>query len=275
VKIEKEENPLFNSQSRGTVTDGNKITTGNGRGILMKKLLLFSVLFVMVVCFAPGHVFGQSGWTGNVNVFYGLKTINDDWTVTSSDMGYSGEDFILEVSDTSEFGLNADLGKKSWPVTIFFGIYMAEGDDSWSGTDDGLVYADDSFYDATFAVGAKLEVEIREIRIGAKKSFHVNKLPKLSPYIAGGLVQAEAEGKVSYNVAIEATEIDFSDSYNGSNSVDDSAIGFWVGGGVSYQVFRQFTIGAEISFSSAEMDFKGVDIESGGMHYGMFAGYHW
>lgn len=241
----------------------------------MKKLLLVSALFVMVVCFASGQAFGQSEWTGNINLFYGFKMITDDWTVTGGDLGYGGEDFTLEVSDTNEFGLNADFGKKSWPVTILIGIYLADGDDGWSGTDDGYVYVDDSFYDATFAVGTKLEAEIMEIRIGAKKSFALSKLPKLSPYIAGGLVQTTAEGKVSYSVAMEAPDIDLSDSYGGSDSVDDSALGFWVGGGVSYQVFRQFTLGAEVSYSSAEVDFRGSDIESGGIHYGMFVGYHW
>lgn len=241
----------------------------------MKKLLMVSALFVMVVCFASGQAFGQSEWTGNVNVFYGVKKINDDWTVAGGDMGYGGEDFTLEVSSTSELGINTDFGKKGWPVNISIGIYMADGDDGWSGTDDRLIYVDDSYYDTTFAVQTELKAEIREIRIGAKKSFTVSKLPKFSPYIACGLVQAEAEAEVSYSVEMEASEIDLSDSYGGSDSVDDSAIGFWLGGGVSYQVFRQVTIGAEISYSSAEVDLRGVDIESGGIHYGMFVGYHW
>ena len=241
----------------------------------MKKLRLVSALFVIVVCFASEQAFGQSEWTGNVNVLYGVKNINDDWTVAGSDLGYGGDDFTLEVSGTSEFGINADFGKTNWPVNILIGIYMADGDDSWSGSDVRAIYVDDSFYDATFAVQTKLKAETREIRIGAKRSFTVGKLPKFSPYVACGLVLAEAEAKVSYSVAMEAPEIDLSDSNGGSDSVDDSAMGFWLGGGVSFQVFRQFTVGAEISYSSAEVDLRGVDIESGGIHYGMFVGYHW
>jgi hypothetical protein len=108
----------------------------------MKRAFVVSVLIVLAICFVSGQALAKSAWTGNINFYYGLKSIeSDDWSIPFENV--SDEIVTLEVSDTDEFGINMDLGQKSWPVTIVVGFYMAEGDDSYSYAPDNVTVTSD------------------------------------------------------------------------------------------------------------------------------------
>lgn len=240
----------------------------------MKRAFVVYVLFVMAICFVSGQALAQNAWTGNINLFYGLKSIeSDDWSIPFENI--SDEIVILEVSDAKELGISMDFGKKSWPVTIVAGFYMSEGDDSYSYSPDNVTVSSDgvTFYDATFTENEKFEVSTQEFRIGVKKTFKAS--PTVFPYIMVGLAQIEAEGKASYSYQVEVPDLNVTDSYSESYSESDSVVGFWLGGGIYYQFKNKFNLGVEVSYSSGEVSIDDTDLEAGGVHYGLFVGYHW
>jgi hypothetical protein len=59
------------------------------------------------------------------------------------------------------------------------------------------------------------------------------------------------------------------------NSCPDTVIGTWVGGGLYYAATKQFNIGLDLRYSKGEVTLFDEDLEAGGFHTGISAGYHW
>ena len=59
------------------------------------------------------------------------------------------------------------------------------------------------------------------------------------------------------------------------NSDDDSAMGFWIGGGVYWALTKNFNLGLELKSSYAEVTIFDDDVNAGGGHFGLLIGYHW
>lgn len=145
------------------------------------------------------------------------------------------EDEWEPAEEQTEFGIEVDFRQKSWPVNIAIDLLGAAGEGDLGGID--------------------FESKTSELNIGVRKIW--DKTPHVRPFIGGGIsfITGEFEGL--------------------SLSEDDSAVGFWIGGGVYWTLGEHFNLGLELKFSSAEITIFDVDVNAGGGHFGLLIGYHW
>ena len=181
------------------------------------------VTFLVIACFlfSIPKLAICADWTGNLNVLLGSKVLDEDqWE---------------PADEQSEFGIEVDFKKQSWPVSIAIDFLSASG--------EGTLW------------GIKAESETSELNVGVRKIW--DKSPHVRPFIGGGI--AFITGEFS---AFGLSE-------------DDSATGFWIGGGVYWTLAEHFNIGLEAKSSSANVTLFGVEADAGGGHFGVLAGFHW
>ena len=176
-----------------------------------------------------------NGWTGNVSVFLGYKNLN--------------EDDWKPVDDQAEIGFLLDFRPKNWPVNI------------------AIDYLDSSRYKLQDIPSPITSVDgsTREINIGIRKIFEIS--PTVHPYIGGGVAYIHGEFEINQ----------FSVS---TSSDDDAGTGIWVDAGVYWFIDRFWNLGwwhlgVDLRYSKAEITLFGTDVEAGGFHAGLLAGFHW
>jgi opacity protein-like surface antigen len=142
------------------------------------------------------------------------------------------------VENHGELGLKLDFRQQTWPVNIAIDFLYSFGEDD--------------------LLGINLEGETFEINFGVRKIWDQD--PLVRPFIGGGisLIGAKLEGS----------------AFGGSVSDDDTAVGFWIDGGVYWALTESFNLGLELGFSKAEVTLFNVDGEAGGIHLGALMGYH-
>ena len=145
------------------------------------------------------------------------------------------------TDEHTEFGILVDFQPRGWPLSIAFEGLRSE-DEQWVTINGQSV---------------KLTHETTEFAFGVKKYFDTKS--GFYPFVGGGLVLIDLDGKAAIG------NISVSDS--------DSGFGFWLGGGAIY-VFRNFSIGAYLRYSAAEVSFSSSDVEAGGVHALGMAGVH-
>ncbi|MFC1769655.1 hypothetical protein ACFLZI_01205 [Nitrospirota bacterium] len=119
----------------------------------MKKIIL---LLVMLSFLAPGAVFAETDWTGNINFFLGTKSLKRaDWD---------------PVEEQVEAGIEIAFGKRTWPVMVAFDFMS-------SSRSEGI-----------FGLGK--EGETSEMNIGIRKSFNVD---NMHPFVGAGLSNMHGE----------------------------------------------------------------------------------
>jgi hypothetical protein len=107
----------------------------------------------------------QDGWTGNINVFFGAKTLDqEDWA---------------PVDEHTEVGIDADFRPNSWPVNIAVDYLFSESDSE-------LLF--DPFLGVT-----EFKAETSELNIGIRKIW--DRLPYARPFLGGGLSFIRGEFK--------------------------------------------------------------------------------
>ncbi|MFZ5562708.1 MAG: hypothetical protein ACOZBW_01545 [Thermodesulfobacteriota bacterium] len=153
------------------------------------------------------------------------------------------EDEWEPAHEQSEMGVEIDFRQKEWPISIAIDLMGAY--------DDGYIMTPGSFILA--------ESRTSEFNVGLRKIW--DQFPHVRPFIGGGLslITAEAEA-TTYGLRISET---------------DRSMGFWVGGGVYWTLNEHFNIGMELKSSWADVTLMGVDVNAGGGHFGLLAGYHW
>lgn len=147
------------------------------------------------------------------------------------------EDEWEPTEEQTEFGVEIDFRQKDWPVNIAIDISGASGEGSIGIFD--------------------YESRTSELNIGVRKIW--DKSPQVRPFIGGG-------------ISFISGEFEWSSL---GTSEDDSAMGFWVGGGVYWALTEHFNLGLELKVSSAEITLAGLDVNAGGGHFGLLIGYHW
>ncbi len=118
------------------------------------------IMLLVIGFFVPTG--SQAGdWTGNVNAFLGLKTLDDDW--------------LEEFQEQTEGGILFDIQKVEWPVSIVVESMYSMGEDVVQGYD--------------------IEVATTELLLGAGKTWTPN--ATIRPYVRAGINFASAEQKTS------------------------------------------------------------------------------
>lgn len=190
----------------------------------VSRIVLFVICSAAVMMFAAGTAFSQEGaWKGNVNFFLGGKTLDsDDWG---------------SLDNQGEYGIEMDLRKTTWPVSVALDILASADED------------DDT-------PGLKNEALTSEIDLGIRKIWDNRKYFRSS--IGGGVGAISAEVK-------QTTAFGKSDD-------NDTGVGFWVSGSLYWTFWNVMNLGVEARYSSANVELWGVDAKAGGDHYGIILG---
>lgn len=147
----------------------------------------------------------------------------------------------------TEYGVGLDVGGATWPVHVEVAYLSASDDQDISGYDPDLG-----------DVSADAEACTTELRLGAKyiwDSFEI-----IRPYVAAGIASIKGEVEV--------------DVYGFSESMDDSAVGLYLTGGLYWTIAEHFNVGAEAGYSFANIDLSGYEVDAGGLHALALIGYH-
>ncbi|NOZ67966.1 MAG: porin family protein [Deferribacteres bacterium] len=149
------------------------------------------------------------------------------------------EDDWNPLDEQTEIGIGVDFKQDDWPVSGTIGYLFSSDDDNVMGVD--------------------IEGNTSELYFGVRKIWELPSLVR--PFVGGGLalVNAKLEAAAS---GVKVTD-------------DDSGIGIWIGGGAYLVLSGNFNIGVEFRYSRAEVTLFNTDVEAGGLHYGVTAGYHW
>ena len=217
-------------------------------------------------------------YKGQFGLFIGQK---------SMDLDVSGD--ADGVEDQQEFGFSFSFGDVEWPVMFAVDVLFSEGDDDFLADSYSFVYVGPYFdYTVTYDYTADYTFETMEIDIGVRKFWREDK--KFVPYVGGGLALITLEGnvKVRTSVDFEGTPVPESGSSVDLIDDEDTALGYWVNGGVLWRFNSSWEVGADFRYSDAEaklntgqgfFNLTGVidqiDTDAGGFHAGIYAGYHW
>ena len=118
----------------------------------MKKTMLLGITFLYVL--APALAYSDSSsdpsaWTGNLNLFFGFKYLDEiEWAPTD---------------DQVEYGIEFDFRRRTWPISIAV--------DFLYGSDDGE------------AQGTKFESKTSELNLGVRKIW--KGVPPVHTFIGG------------------------------------------------------------------------------------------
>jgi len=135
-------------------------------------------------------------------------------------------------------GVLFDIKKDSWPVSIVLDLTDTGGKQKHDGMED---------------LG-----HTTELSFGIRKIF-IKQDSKIQPYVGGGVssIYAEQEFEMSGTTTKE----------------DENNVGIWLGAGLYYQVKPKFVIGLDVRYSDAEATLFDEDLEAGGIHTGLTAGF--
>jgi len=158
------------------------------------------------------------------------------------------EDDWEPLDEQDEYGILLDFKQESWPISI--AIDLLASSDEQTGTYYIYGYG---------TVAATLEGETSEFNFGIRKIW--DNSPTIRPYIGAGIAMVSAEIKAS--------------SWWYTASDDDTATGFWFGGGLYVTLAEHFNLGLDLRQSKAEVTLFDVEGEAGGTHAGLSIGYHW
>lgn len=141
--------------------------------------------------------------------------------------------------EQAAFGVLLDFKQETWPISIAIDILGS--------------------LDRETELGIEVDGSTSEFDIGIRKIWEVSG-STIRPFIGGGLAFITA--KFETNTPVK-------------ESVDDSATGIWLNGGVYWTLGQHFNLGLQARYSKAEVTLFDVDGEAGGTHAGIMLGYHW
>jgi len=167
----------------------------------------------------------------------GILTINSAYAANNVSLFYGSKSLDdvswQPVEDQQEIGFMLDFQFSDLPLSVAFD-YLA--------SDDTGVFEGDTY-----------KGETTELHLGIRQ--YIDEGKTLVPYIGGGV--AAVEGKYSGRGRLER----------------DEATGIWVGIGFNWMLSKEFHIGADFRFSSAELTLFNKEVDGGGVHLGATAGF--
>lgn len=151
-----------------------------------------------------------------------------------------------DIQEQDMLGLMMDWGGEGWPVNIALDIVDSSKD------------SDENEFD--------VNVDGSTLAIDGGVRWYFVKGKAFEPYLGGGLSYISAE----VDTDGDSNDIEF----------DDSAVGYWVNGGIKWVLGERFNLGGDIRWEKAELDVEDdlgdpQDIEAGGLGYAVLLGYRW
>lgn len=239
------------------------------------RALLVSLAAALLLSAVPA----MAEMKGEVNLFLGMKNVKDsDFERIEFLPPEEFPDSTLDVSSMTEYGVGVSFGGVDWPVMIAVDVFMASEDDAY----DFQV----SEYYGDYDFSLKAELETTELHLGVRKFWTNN--DKFHPYVGAGLAWIDADADLALwgpdVLPLRQTSTEWF-----SEGASDSAMGFWLGGGVMWRITPKISLGLDLRYSDASVDFvfegdslPDAQVEDdtwkadvGGMHYGLLFGFRW
>jgi hypothetical protein len=153
------------------------------------------------------------------------------------------------VRDQGESGLAFSVGAEGWPVWIAI--------DYLSGLDEDHELTGLGIFAPLFGQPISetvAESKTRELDIGIRKIWGRR---NVQPYLGGGLALVKGEIHI------------------GNLALDDSTTGMWFNAGLMFALGEHFRLGLDLRVSRGEISLRSRDLEAGGEHLGVSAGWAW
>lgn len=150
-----------------------------------------------------------------------------------------------EEQHHAQVGVIADFRMKNWPVSI---------------AADVLVSSEKN--DARKSDGSKktLYAGVNTTYLGLRKIWQLNDT-SFHPYLGGGLAFTHAYKETLKN--------------NKKEDETDDGVGGWIGTGVYWRFTDHWNLGFDLRYTNADVTLSDRSVDTGGMRYGLSAGYHW
>jgi len=200
-----------------------------------------------MLALVPGLLATPALAAGDVNLFYGQKQLSES---RLEDAGVEGQ---------TEFGIQLSLDF-DWPVALAIDVLSSTGDNTID-------------VPAAYVVQYTTDVSTLEFDVGVRKFWREG----IRPYVGGGFgwMQLDAKQSVfrSFGPQLTATDVLVDDS--------DSGFGYWLDTGFIFTMKSGFNVGVDLRYSDASATVQpngtseSLDLDSGGMHYGILLGYRW
>jgi len=237
------------------------------------RLLLILIMALLLV--STGSAMAEM--KGEVNLFLGMKNVTDsdfeNIEIIPLDLFPNS---TLDVSSMTEYGIGASFGGVDWPVMIAVDVLMASEDDAYNFQ----YYGDYDFK-------LKAELETMEVDLGVRKFW--TKHEKFHPYVGGGVAWIDADAEMALFGPAEIATRQATQELFGQ-CASDSGVGYWLGGGALWRITSMFSLGLDLRYSDASVDFvfEGDEMlpdrqvvegswkaDVGGLHYGLQFGFRW
>lgn len=146
--------------------------------------------------------------------------------------------------DQTGAGLITDFSFDNWPVSIAVDIFLSASDYEKNDSTNKI----------------EIDAYTSEIHLGLRKIWAIPG-SRFSPYAGAGLAYINGRQE--------------QDDTFGSHDENDSAPGGWFGAGIYWRPTDKLNVGLDVRYSQAEITLFDQDLKSGGIHSGLFIGYHW
>ena len=204
------------------------------------------LLFIGSLSAIPGAAMAASA--GDITLFFGQRDLED-------------KDFIkpLDLDKQFAFGLGFTSGSTDLPIFFDAGLHGSTDDSSFSFADQG------DGVSGTF----KFDMTLSEIYAGALLAPMHGQV--VSPYLGVGATFIRAKLEVDADLVGEES---------GSDSADDTSMGFYVRTGLNFTIGSSFMLGADVryvggtklKFDDGEDELK---FDADYLQYGLTIGYRW
>lgn len=188
------------------------------------------------------------GVQGEVSAFFGLNALDED-RLDDAGVGTTGE---VGIRSSIDFG---------GPVVLALDLLRSSDDAT-----RGISTSNPLFIDT--------DVETIEFDVGIRTSFARGR--SWRPYIGTGVALLRVDVKQVQRGSL-GPGFEFSDTVIDDG---DSSVGYWVDAGLAFYS-KRVVFGLDVRYANATADVKGVgaseglEIDAGGIHYGLFLGHHW
>lgn len=174
-----------------------------------KFKLITAILLFGSTCLYAGE------YTGHASISLGNKSLDDVWNI---------ED-VIDLDSQFQWGVEGDITKKEWPVSIYVGYLKASSSDDIESEGNSIDYG----------------AVTNELRIGVRKYFTPSS--KFNVLLGAGIANITSEKTFSYDI----------ETAGGVKSLwNDNSTGFYVEAGANYMLTSKYSAGVNLSYSVAE-----------------------
>lgn len=246
------------------------------------------IILAMLGVLAAGVAFAGTD-VGSVNFTLGGKSMTSDWYLSAPKTDATGATLPPGRPRQPALGVELTWGRQGWPVLVALDVLHTYDDGVQRYPFIILIRQQDTLPIPIPPADVRRRARTLEIGLGARRAWNVK---GLSPYLGAGGSWVRAN--VSYEMS-DPSQGQFGapgPSIGGS----DSAVGFWVGGGIYRRLGPRFQLGLSGRYTKARLSIPGrtvvgevpvvgetghyrfvpgqdTEVEAGGKHIGLVVGW--